>query len=110
MRERLTEEHWLQVDQGFLRGPDGRRYSRRATRTKRKEAEQLVVGGAPLVLFYWGGEQLDWLDGADARGEWRIVRPHVTSEEPRRKGDVEWTAGRWEDEEGRPLVVLTGHC
>ncbi|SOD92940.1 hypothetical protein SAMN06272739_0085 [Blastococcus haudaquaticus] len=69
-----------------------------------------MTEGAPLVLFYWGGSQLDWFDGVDAQEQWQTVRPHVITEQPRRKGQIEWTAGRWEDEEGRPLLLLTGHC
>ena len=66
--------------------------------------------GAPLVLFYWAGEQLDWFDGVEAREQWRDVRPRVVSTDPRPKGDTEWTAGRWEGEGGRSLLFLTGHC
>ena len=110
VRVNLGEEQWHEVGQGRLLGPDARRYSRRTTRTKRKEAERLLTDGAPLVLFYWAGGQLDWFDGVDAHDQWKSVRAHVVSTEPRLKGDIEWTAGRWEDEEGQPLLVLTGHC
>ena len=110
MRTNLSDEQWREVERGWLLGPDARRYSRRTTRAKRKDADLLVQAGAPLVLFYWGGDQLDWFDGVEAQEQWQAVRSHVTTEEPRRKGDIEWTAGRWEDEEGRPLLLLTGHC
>jgi len=106
----LDDEQWRRVDQGVLTGPDDRRYSRRTTRAKRKQADALIQEGAPLVLYYWGGEQLTWFDGADAQREWAAVRPHVTSAEPRPRGDVVWTAGRWEDAEGSPLLLLTGQC
>jgi hypothetical protein len=110
VRGDLSDTQWREVDQGRLVGPDARRYFRRTTRTKREEADRLVVDGAPLVLFYWAGDQLDWFDGVDAQEQWQATRPHVITEEPRCKGDTEWTAGRWEDEEGRPLLLLTGHC
>lgn len=110
MRLNLSDEHWHEVEQGRLLGPDARRYARRTTRTKRKEADGLVAEGAPIVLFYWAGDQLDWFDGPDAEDQWQAIRPHVISAEPRRKGDIEWTAGRWEDDDGRPLLLLTGHC
>ena len=110
MRADLHDKQWDQVHEGWLMGPDERRYSRRTTRTKRKDAERLVEEGAPLVLFYWAGQQLDWFDGAEAREQWQDVRSQVVSTEPRPKGDIEWTVGRWEDEDGRPLLFLTGHC
>ncbi|SFU01012.1 hypothetical protein SAMN05660657_04689 [Geodermatophilus amargosae] len=110
VRTELSDGHWRGVQQGWLVGPDGRRYVRRTTRTRRKEGDRLVVDGAPLVLVYWAGNQLDRLDGIDAHEQWQTTRPRVTTEEPRRKGDIEWTAGRWEDDEGRPLLLLTGHC
>jgi hypothetical protein len=110
VRHDLDEKNWHEVEQGRLIGPDGRGYTRRTTRAKRKQGDALLADGAPLVLFYWAGDQLQWFDGRDAQEQWQAVRPHVTSEEPRRKGDVEWTAGRWEDEDGRPLLLLTGHC
>ena len=106
----MADQQWREVEQGRLLGPDERRYTRRTTRTKRKEVDRLVAQGGPLVLFCWAGDQLDWFDGADAQDQWRVVRARVTSDEPRRKGDIEWTAGCWEDEDGRSLVLLTGHC
>lgn len=106
----MGDEQWHEVGQGRLLGPDARRYSRRTTRTRRKEAQQLLADGAPLVLFYWAGGQLEWFDGVDAQEQWTSVRAHVVSTTPRLEGDIEWTAGRWEDEDGRPLLVLTGHC
>jgi hypothetical protein len=106
----LDDKQWNEIGQGQLIGPDTRRYSRRTTRTKRREADGLIADGAPLVLHYWAGDQLAWFDGADAQEQWQAIRPDVTSEEPRRRGDIEWTAGRWEDEDGRPLLLLTGHC
>jgi len=110
VRVDLGAEQQRQVEHGQLLGPDARRYSRRTTRTKRKDADVLVAEGAPLVLFSWAGDQLAWFDGSEAREQWRAVRPHVTSDEPRRRGDLEWTVGRWDDDEGRPLLLLTGHC
>jgi hypothetical protein len=110
MRADLSERQWLEPEQGQLIGPDQRRFTRRTTRAKRREVDELIADGAPLILYYWGGGQLEWFDGADAETQWQAVRSAVTAQEPRRRGDLEWTAGRWEDDDGRPLVMLTGHC
>ncbi len=49
MRTDLSDEHWNEVEQGWLLGPDARRYSRRTTRTKRKDADRLIREGATLI-------------------------------------------------------------
>jgi hypothetical protein len=54
--------------------------------------------------------QLEWFDGEEARVEWQCVRRHFITEDPHGNGDIEWTGGRWEDEEGRLLLMLIGHC
>jgi hypothetical protein len=110
MRADLSERQLLEPEQGQLIGPDQRRFTRRTTRAKRREVDELIADGAPLILYYWGGGQLEWFDGADAETQWQAVRSAVTAQEPRRRGDLEWTAGRWEDDDARPLVMLTGHC
>jgi len=48
----LSDAQWTSVEEGWLVGPDERRYARRTTRTKRKDADSLMSEGAPLVLFY----------------------------------------------------------
>jgi hypothetical protein len=110
MRVELSEENFHEAERGVLVAPDGRRYTRRTTRTKRKDADQLVADGFPLVLYYWAGGQLEWFDGADAQLQWKAVRTHVIAGPPRAKGPIEWTAGRWEAEDGSPALILTGHC
>ncbi|WP_147251951.1 hypothetical protein [Blastococcus sp. TF02-09] len=110
MRADLSEEQWLGPEQRQLTGPDRRRFTRRTTRAKRQEVDKLIADGAPLILYYWGGGTLDWFDGADAQTEWQAVRSAVTAQPPVRTSDLQWTAGRWEDDDGRPLVLLTGHC
>ncbi|WP_432941293.1 hypothetical protein ACQPXM_33320 [Kribbella sp. CA-253562] len=109
MRVDLSETQWDAIEQGRLTSPDGVLFQRRGTRTKRRICDEVISHGAPLVLFYWAGGQLDWLSGADAQDEWQSVRAAVTAE-PRASGDLEWTAGLWQSETDQTVVVLTGHC
>jgi hypothetical protein len=108
MHADLAPTQWDAITSGQLIDPSGARWSRRSTRIRRSVCEQLIVDGAPLVLYYYAGGQLDWLDGDDAVARWRRLRAGVTSV-ARRRGDLEWTAGIW-DCEARKLVLLTGHC
>lgn len=108
MHADLAATQWEAVLSGHLVDPDGARWSRRSTKTRRSVCEQLIANGSPLVLHYYAGGQLDWLDGDDAISRWRLLRARVTSA-PRRRGDLEWTAGVWDCDQ-RELVLLTGHC
>ncbi len=111
MQVDLDESEWSAVAHGELTGPDGVRYLRRTTRTKRREADELVQAGTPLVLAYWSGARLVWHDGVDAAEAWQEVRAHVTSSEPHpNRKHVVWTAGSWDDGDNRSVLVLTGHC
>ena len=109
VRTDLSEAQWDSVTHGEIVGPDGPKYVRRSTKAKRRDCDDLLGAGAPPVLYYWAGGQLDWHDGDDAGGVWESARASVTTE-PRLRGDLEWTAGVWQSEDGRALVLLTGHC
>ena len=109
MRVDLSETHLGAVEKGQLTSPDGIIFFRRGTRAKRRVCDDAILHGAPLVLFYWAGGQLDWLEGPDAQVGWKAVRAAVTGE-PRGRGDLEWTAGTWHAEADQTVVVLTGHC
>jgi hypothetical protein len=109
LRVDLSETQWDAIEQGRLTSPEGVLFQRRGTRAKRRICDVAMSHEAPLVLFYWAGGHLDWLDGSDAQGEWRSVRVAVTVE-PRARGDLEWTAGLWHSEADQSVVVLTGHC
>lgn len=107
----LSGEQWDAVTEAAqLTGPDGVQYTRRTTKTKRSTCDDLVRSGAPLVLYCWAGGQFDWFDGDDALAQWASVRKRVTSQEPRRDGKIEWTAGIWNGEAGQQAIILTGHC
>jgi hypothetical protein len=105
----LSEAQWFSVTDGEVMGPDGTRYVRRSTKAKRRACDELLTAGSPLVLYYYGGGQLEWTDGDDATSAWAATRSAVTTE-PRLRGDLEWTAGVWQSDDGRALVLLTGHC
>lgn len=109
VRADLSESQWDSVTHGEIIGPDGAKYVRRSTKVKRRDCDDLLNSGSPLVLYYWAGGQLDWHDGDNAGSAWATARASVTTE-PRSRGSLEWTAGVWLSEDGRALVLLTGHC
>lgn len=109
MRVGLAIEQWEAVSSGALEGPDGRRYQRRSTRMRRRQVDDLVAAGVPLVLYWYGGQQVDWFDGADAVAAWEAARPRLTATAPRPDGDVVWTAGEWVSED-ESVILLTGRC
>lgn len=109
MRVGLDVEQWEAVASGSLEGADGRRYQRRSTRMRRRQVDDALGAGAPLALYWFGGRQLDWLDGDDAVQAWRTVRRRLTTSVPRPDGDVVWTAGAWTSDDSL-LVLLTGEC
>lgn len=105
----LSQSQWESVTHGEIVGPDGATYVRRSTKAKRRDCDDLLRAGAPLVLYYWAAGQLDWYDDDDARTVWTATRSSVTTE-PRLRGELEWTAGIWQSDHGRELILLTGHC
>jgi hypothetical protein len=109
MRVDLSQTQWETISNGQVFDPVGILWSRHSTKAKRTTCEQLIRAGSPLVLYYYAGGQLEWLDGDDANDQWSQLRAHVTSA-PRLRGDLEWTAGLWVDVHEHRLVLLTGHC
>jgi hypothetical protein len=105
----LAETQWEAITTGQILGPGKVRWSRRSSKTKRAACQQRIAEGAPLVLYYFAGGQLDWFDGSDAEQHWVIVRTAVTPA-PRLRGDLEWTGSIWVDDANHSLVLLTGHC
>lgn len=90
--------------------PSGRRFTRVFSRIKRREADALIAAGAPLILYWYGGQQLDYFDGSDAVERWQAVRQALTSQTPQLGGDVVWTGGRWVSDDDEDLPLLTGQC
>jgi hypothetical protein len=113
MRVDLSAEQWHAVEDGAVTAPDGRVFSRRTTREKRKAVAGLVEGGAPLVTYWPGGlrekTRVVWHDEDDAKAAWSEVKGILTSETPDASKGTCVTAGRWETEDGEPLVVVTSH-
>ena len=110
MRASLAEEQWGAVVEGHVTSPAGVRFVRRSSRIKRRDADAMIAAGTPLILYYYGGAQLDYCDGDEAVQQWAAVRGALVSQEPQPRGDVEWTGGRWVSEGGEELLLLTGHC
>ncbi|WP_432565044.1 hypothetical protein [Kineococcus sp. SYSU DK003] len=111
MRTSLADEQWDAVERGQVIIPTGRQFERRSSRIKRRDADALIAAGAPLVLYWYGGQQLDYFDGSDAAEQWQAVRGALTSQAPQLGGDVVWTGGRWVcDEHEHELLLLTGQC
>lgn len=108
----LADRQWDAITRGQITSPTATRYTRRSTRTRRRDVDTLIQTGAPLILYYFAGGQLDWYDGHDATEAWRRVRRDVTTDapKPRPDGRVVWTAGTWQSDHGDTAVVLTGHC
>jgi len=98
---------------GTVTGPDGRTYARRTTRMARREADELLAGGTPVVLDLYADGRLEWCDGDDARSQWAGERAYLTTSEPTAKQlakHAHWTAGLWQAGDGSQIVYLTGHC
>lgn len=106
----LSDAQWGEVTQGRITSPQGVTFTRRSTRIKRRHADELIAGGTPLVLYYYGGGQLTWFDGPEAQEQWGAVRPKLTATDPRPKRGLQWTGGVWLADDRRQLLVLTGRC
>lgn len=108
MKHDLSEQLASFESDGLL-DPDGVRYRRRGTRLARRAADTLIGNGSPLAVYLRSADQLDLHIGDDALFAWERLRGDVTMN-PKPGKSVQWTAGRWESDDGSELVVLTGHC
>lgn len=113
MRRNLAPEQWDAAEAGTLVSPDGRTFTRRTTRMKRKRAAELVAASCPVVSYWPGGlpehTEVVWHDGPDAASAWEKARAAVTSDTPQREKGTSATAGLWETQDGDPLLLLTWH-
>lgn len=109
----LAREQWHAIGAGAVMGPDDRRYVKRGTRMKRKQAEAVAADGAPLLVYWPGGlpekTRLEWFDGADALAAWNAHRSSVTGDPSQTTRGSALTAGLWESTEKEPLLVLSCH-
>jgi hypothetical protein len=108
VRASLAEQQWDAVESGQLTSLAGQRFTRGSSCIKRRDADALIAAGVPLVLYWYGGRQLDYFDGSDAVKQWQAVRSALTSQAPQIGGDVVWTGGRWAGDDDREMLVLTG--
>ena len=104
----LSDGDFDALGSGQLVAPDGRTYTRRSTRMRRRDVDGVVAAGSPVVTWSPGGA-LVWHDGDDAGPAWGQERPLLTAEapDPARRESV--TAGRWETADGCTAVVLIRH-
>jgi hypothetical protein len=113
VRYDLARDQWHAIDAGAVMGPDGRRYVRRSTRMKRKQAAALAAGGCPLLVYWPGGlpekTRLEWFDGTDALSAWTEHGSSVTSDPSQATRGSALTAGLWESGQEEPLLGLTWH-
>ena len=97
---------------GSFRDGKGRTFSGVTTRLKRRQVDELIAQGVPLVLQWFGGGQLEWLEGDGARTAWAERRGSYVSQLPARPPkDVLWTGGEamTANRDAR-VVLLEGHC
>ena len=113
MQCELGEEQWRASDTGELYAPDGTRYLRGSTRTKRKAVDALVSSGSPVVTYWPGGlpehTHVVWHDGEDAQRVWHEARPALMSGPVRMDKGTVATAGIWNCDAGDVIVFLTWH-
>ena len=106
----LADEQWNAVADGRLTSPAGVRFVRRSTRIRRRDADDMIAAGTPLVLYSFGSGRLDYCDGPEAVQQWNAVGGALVGQEPRPHGDLVWTGGRWLSDDDDELLLLTGHC
>ena len=106
----MAAEQWEAVAERHLVSPAGVGFARRSSRIKRREADAMIAAGTPLVLYCFGAGRLDYCDGVEAVQQWAAVRGSLVSQEPRPRGRVVWTGGRWLSAAEDELLLLTGHC
>jgi len=51
VRQDLSDQQWGEPERGRLAGPDGRRYSRRTTRARRRDVDDLNAAGPAVLLL-----------------------------------------------------------
>lgn len=98
---------------GTVTGADRLTYTRRTTRVARRDADELVSSGCPVIFDLYGHGRFEWCDGVDAGTEWADERAYVITSDPTPKQlskHAMWNAGVWESDSGERLVYLTGRC
>lgn len=96
-----------ELPDGSLATPDGRVFRRTPTRLKRRNAEALINGGAPVVTWvYPDGLMLH--SGTAASDAWRSIKPRLVEGKPPTVKDLQWTGHLWQSDEGAPLLYFSG--
>src|SRR4051795_6628582 len=65
---------------GSLMGPDGATYRRTDRRLKRRECQELVGAGTPVVTYTWSAYSsgLSWFDAPESLEIWNELFPHLS--------------------------------
>lgn len=91
---------------GSVEGPAGNVVRRTERKLKRREVDDLIRSGAPIMTdVYPAG--LEWRDAVDAQMRWTEISPLLVN---RRTASVHegWVAHLWETDSGDPVVRLDG--
>lgn len=102
---RMRHEPTVRPD-GSVESPTGVVFRRTERKLKRRECDDLIRDGAPIMTdVYPAG--LVWWDGADAQERWVEISPRLVN---RRLPSVHegWVAHVWEGENGDPVVHFDG--
>jgi hypothetical protein len=91
---------------GSVQGPGGGVFRQTPRKLKRRECDELVRNGTPIMTdVYPSG--LEWWDRADAQSRWDQISPLLVT---RRHATVHegWIAHLWETDVGEPVISLEG--
>lgn len=91
---------------GSVQGPEGDVFRRTERKLKRRECDDLIRSGAPIMTDVYP-DGLEWWDAADAGTRWVQISPLLVN---RRSASVHegWVAHLWESESGAAVVRLDG--
>ena len=103
----IGDGEFRELPDGALEGPDGIVYRRTPARLKRRQSNELVAAGAPIVTQVYP-EGLTWHDGTAAVAVWLEIKPRLIEGKPPPVRDLQWVGHLWESDSGDPLLYFEG--